>query len=243
MGMISMITSGKDGVGKTTVSILAADSMETIGKRVLVIELDTGLRSLDVMSGAYGSTVYDIFDVLSGRCTPEQAIIHAPTPRKEIYVLAAPYKNERVQGEQFVKLVTALGEQFDHVIIDAANHAGALVAASAVSMNAIVVATPDPLSVRDARITADRLRDLSVPNIRLLINRVVPTRIRMGLIPNLDYCIDNVGVRLIGVVPEMDEIALAAAAGRPLPRKSGCRHVFDNIVQRIYGNEVPLAVE
>ncbi|MEG2939894.1 MAG: hypothetical protein RR829_06660, partial [Oscillospiraceae bacterium] len=77
--------------------------------------------------------------------------------RKEIYLLSAPYKNERVQGEQFVKLVSSLSEQFDHVIIDAANHAGSIVAASAVSMNAIVVATPDPLSVRDARIMTDRL--------------------------------------------------------------------------------------
>ncbi len=243
MGTITMIASGKDGVGKSTIAILTADAIEALGKRVLVIELDTGLRSLDVMSGAYGSTVYDIFDVLSGRCTPEQAIVHAPAPRKEIYILAAPYKNERVQGEQFVKLVTALGEQFDHIIIDTANHSGAIVAASAVSMNAIVVATPDPLSVRDARITADRLRDLSVPGVRLLINRVMPSRIQMGIVPNLDYCIDNVGARLIGVITEEDEIAQAAATGRPLARKSGCRQVFDNLAQRMYGNDVPLAVE
>ncbi len=243
MGIISMITSGKDGVGKSTVSMLAADSIEGMGKRVLVIELDTGFRSLDVMSGAYGSTVYDIFDVLSGRCTPEQAIVHAPAPRREIYILAAPYKNERVQGERFVKLVTALSEQYDHVLIDTANHSGAVIAASTVSMNAIVVATADPFSVRDARITVDRLRDLSMHRIRLLLNRVVPSRVRAGLVPNLDYCIDNVGVRLIGVIPEEDDIALASAAGRPLPRGSGCRRVFDNLAQRMYGNDVPLAIE
>ncbi|MEG2676535.1 MAG: AAA family ATPase [Oscillospiraceae bacterium] len=243
MGTISMITSGKDGVGKSTISIFLADAIEALGKRVLIIELDTGLRSLDIMSGAYGSTVFDIFDVLSGRCTPGQAIVHAPSPRKEIYLLSAPYKNERVQGEQFVKLVSSLSEQFDHVIIDAANHAGSIVAASAVSMNAIVVATPDPLSVRDARIMTDRLRDLSVPNIRLLINRVVPSRIHMGLVPNLDYCIDSVGARLIGVITEEDDIALSAAGGRPIGKKNPCRVIFDNIAQRIYGNDVPLAIE
>lgn len=243
MGTITMVTAGKDGVGKSTACMLLADAIESLGKRVLVIELDTGLRSLDVMSGAYGTTVFDILDVLNGRCLPEQAIIHAPAPRKEIYVLAAPYKNEKVNAEQFVKLVTSLGEQFDHVLIDTANHSGALLAASTVAMNGIIVAVPDPLSVRDARITADKLRDLSVPNLRLLINRVVPSRIKMGVVPNLDYCIDNVCSRLIGVIPEDDEIAAAAASGKPLSKKSGCRRVFDNIAQRIYGNDVPLALE
>ncbi len=243
MGIITMVTAGKDGVGKSTVCALAADSIEALGKRVLIIELDTGLRSLDIMSGAYGVSVYDIFDVLSGRCSVEQAIVHAPSPRKEIYVLSAPYKNERVNGERFVKLVTSLNESFDHILIDTSNHTGAIVAASAVAMGAIVAATPDPFSVRDARIMADRLRDLSVPGIRLLINRVVPQRIRLGVVPNLDYCIDNVGARLIGVIPEDDEIALAVAKGKPLPKAGNLRRLFDNLAQRIYGNDVPLLIE
>ncbi len=243
MGIITMITAGKDGVGKSTVCTLTADSIEAMGKRVLIIELDSGLRSLDIMSGAYGVSVYDIFDVLSGRCTAEQAIVHAPSPRREIYALCAPYKNERVNGERFVKLVTGLNESFDHILIDTSNHGGAVVAASAVAMGAIVTATPDPFSVRDARIMADRLRDLSVPGIRLLINRVVPERVHLGVVPNLDYCIDNVGARLIGVIPEEDEIALAVAKGKPLAKKSALRPLFDNLAQRIYGNDVPLLVE
>ena len=243
MGIITMMTSGKDGVGKSTASVLIADALDRMGKRTLVIELDTGRRSLDVISGAYGRTVYDIFDVLAGRCEPEAAIVHAPSPRKEVYVLSAPYKNEAVRGEQFVKLCNVLGEKYDHVIVDTANNTGAIVAASAVAMNAIIVATPDPLSLRDGRIMNDRLSDLSLRSIRLLIDRVIPSRIKAGVVPHLDYCIDTVGARLIGVIPEDDDIALAGATGRPLGAKSPCRAVFDNIAKRMRGREVPLAME
>lgn len=238
-----MMTSGKDGVGKSTAAVLIADALDRLSKRTLVIELDTGRRSLDVIAGAFGKTVYDIFDVLAGRCEPEGAIVHAPSPRKEVYVLSAPYKNEPVKGEQFVKLCTVLGEKYDHIIIDTANNTGAIVAASAVAMNAIIVATADPLSVRDGRIMADRLQDLSVPSLRLLINRVVTSRIKAGVVPHLDYCIDNIGARLIGVIPEDDDIALATASGKPLPQKSPCVVVFDNIAQRMRGHEVPLAMD
>ncbi len=243
MGMITMVTSGKDGAGKSTVCMMLADALDALGKRTLIIELDTGHRSLDIMSGSYGQTVYDIFDAISGRCEPEQAIVRAPSPRREIYVMTAPYKNEPVSGEQFVRLCTALSEQYDHVIIDTSNHTGAIVAASTVAMNAMLLVTPDPLAIREGRILAERLGDLSVPNARLLITRVVPSRVREGIVANLDVCIDSVGLRLIGVVPEDDEIALACAKGVPLDTKSQCRLIFNNLAQRLCGNDVPLAMD
>lgn len=243
MGIITMVASGKDGVGKSTASVFLADALAAAGRKILVMELDSGLRSLDIIAGVYGSTVYDMLDVLSGRCEPESAIIQAPSPRSSVYVLAAPYRSESLQGTHFVNLVNALGDQFDHILIDTASLNGTTLAASAVSMNAILVATPDPTSVRDARIMNDRLHDLSVPSVRLLLNRVVPTRVDAGVVPNLDYCIDNIGAQLLGVIPESDEIALAAAKGAPLDKKSQCAEIFHRIALRMNGKEVPLLIQ
>ena len=110
-------------------------------------------------------------------------------------------------------------------------------------MNAIMVATADPAGVRDARIVADRLKDLAVPKMRLLLSRIEPSRIALGVVPDLDFCIDNIGLQLIGVVPEDDEIALSAAMGIPLEKKSLSKSVFYNIAERLYGNDLPLAFQ
>lgn len=243
MGIITMVASGKDGVGKSTTSVLLADAIAALGKRVLIMELDSGMRSLDIVAGVYGSTVYDILDVLNGRCEPESAIIKAPAPRSSVYVLPAPYRSETLKGNQFVSLVKALGDEFDHILIDTASLNGTTLAASAVSMNALLLATADPTGVRDARIMNDRLFDLSVPSVRLIINRLVPERIDAGILPNLDYCIDNIGAQLIGVIPEDTAIALSAAKGAPLDKKSEAGEVFHRIALRMYGKEMPLLIQ
>ena len=243
MGIITMIASGKDGVGKTTASVMLADAFDRRSERTLIIELDTGRRSLDLIAGCSGRTVYDILDVLGGRCEVDNAIVHAPAPRREVYILAAPYKSEAVSGEKFVRLCKVLAGKFDHILIDTAPNTGAIIAAGAVAMNSIIVTTPDPMALRESRILNDRLADISVPSTRLLIDRVIPSRIKAGVVPNLDYCIDTVCARLIGVVPEDDDIALAAASGKPLDKKGLCARVFDNIADRLCGKEVPLIMQ
>jgi septum site-determining protein MinD len=110
-------------------------------------------------------------------------------------------------------------------------------------MNALMVATPDPAGVRDARIVSDRLKDMALPNMRLLLGRVNPSRIFEGIVPDLDFCIDNIGLQLIGVIPEDDEIAVASAMGVPLEDRTLAKSVFSNIAERLYGNDVPLAVQ
>ena len=73
-----MICSGKGGTGKSTVAVLLGAQLAARGKKVLLIELDSGLRSVDVISGVYGKTVYDIEDVLCGRCEGSKAIVESP---------------------------------------------------------------------------------------------------------------------------------------------------------------------
>lgn len=243
MGIITMVVSGKDGVGKSTASVFIADAIAALGKKVLVLELDSGFRNIDIIAGTSGEVAYDILDVLSGRCTADTAIVKVPAPRSNLYILAAPLRQDALQGAQFLSLCNTLVNQFDHVIIDTASLNGTTIAASAVSTNAVLVATADPLSVRDSRIINDRLKELSVPSVRLLINRLVPSRIEAGVLPSLDYVIDHIGAQLIGVIPESSEIAIAAATGQPLVKKTIEAEIFGRIALRMYGDDVPLVIQ
>ena len=242
MGNVIMVSSGKGGTGKSTFSVFCAEALAQLGSTALVVELDSGLRSVDVISGVYGNAVYDLEDVLTGRCEPEKAVIQSPR-NENLFVMCAPYNSDVVQVDKFVDLCFALSQKYDYMIVDtAAGLSDEFYAAASVAMRAMVIATPDPVSVRDARIVADRLRDLSVQDVRLVINRLSPSHIKNKIIPDLDFCIDHVGAQLIGVIPDSPVIAVAPTCGAGLPDKSIEKKIFQNIAKRIGGNDVPLAI-
>lgn len=239
MGVIYMVSSGKGGTGKSTVSVYTAEALAAEGHSTLVVELDSGLRSVDVISGVYGSTVYDVEDVLLGRCTPQQAIVKSPHI-DNMSVLCAPYNSKTIPLQRFVDLCAALAEKYDYIIIDTAAGLGdAFFAGAAVAMRALVIATPDPVSVRDARIVVDRLREQQIIDIRLIINKLTPAHITNKVVPNLDYCIDHIGARLIGVIPESTDIIFASARGLALGESTDARKIFCNIAKRIDGADTP----
>lgn len=237
-----MVASGKDGSGKSAFSALLAEEYALSGKSALVIELCHGMRSLDIFMGVFGKTVYDIFDVLNGRCEPAKAIVESPIC-KDLYVMPAPYNESTLVSGQFVKLCMVLSENVDHVIIDTGCSDDTLLAAACAAMRAIVVTTADPSGIRDARVCADRLFDMNVPKIRLLINRLNASLVENGIIPDLDFCIDNVGAQLVGVIPETDEIALSLAKGEALGKSSKSHIIFQNIISRLEGDDVPLYIQ
>ena len=240
MGTISVIASGRDGVGKTTAAVFIGAALAKKKKKVLVIELDSGSRSIDIISGVHSHLVYDISDVLSGKCSVEKAVVSSPL-HANLFVMSAPYNSGTISADRFIKLCTVLSGNYDYVIVDAAASMGALITAASTAMRAIVVTTADYVSVRSARQVADRLYDMSVPDVRLIINRLVPERVYGGSVPDLDYCIDAVGAKLIGVIPENDQIALAATGAAKLGSGIAAR-IFDSIADRIEGEDVPLII-
>lgn len=86
---VIMVASGKGGTGKSTVSVFTAGCLAKRGRRVLLIELDSGLRSVDYIAGIAGKTAYDIGDILDGRCDAGKAIVESPL-YKGLYVVSAP---------------------------------------------------------------------------------------------------------------------------------------------------------
>lgn len=236
-----MIASGKGGTGKSTVSVLLGGRLAAAGKKVLLIELDSGLRSVDIISGVYGKTVYDIADVLSGRCEGDKAVVESPV-YKGLSVISAPYEGGQVHSEALRRLTAKMSPYFDFILVDTAAGLGApFAAARAVSDLALLVLTPDPVSLRDGRIAADELVNGGCKNVRLVMNRVSAASFG-GAVRDLDECIDTVAAQLIAVIPESGEVQCSAAQGQALPIGCMAFKAVDNLARRLLGEQPTLAV-
>jgi len=242
---IIMVCSGKGGTGKSTVSVLLGRSLARLGHRVLLVELDSGLRSVDIIAGVYGRTVYDIEDVLCGRCEAAKAIVPSPL-YQGLSVISAPYEGGDVSPAPLKRLAAAVKPYFDFILLDTAAGMGAPFAAAAeVAGKALLVLTPDPVTLRDGRIVADRLlaRPWAQEQVRLVMNRTGPQSFgRRAAVADLDECIDTVGVQLLAVIPESPALQQAGAAGTALPEQCAAALAGDAMAKRLCGMRIPLTV-
>ena len=238
-----MICSGKGGTGKSTVSVLRGAGLARLGRKVLLVELDSGLRSVDIIAGVYGRTVYDIEDVLCGLCEPAKAIVPSPL-YAGLSVISAPYEGGEVAAVPLGRLLQAVRPYFDLILLDTAAGMGApFTAAATVADRALLVLTPDPVALRDGKIVADRLLAGGRPQsaVRLVMNRV--TRDSFGKrasVEDLDECIDTVGVQLIAVIPESVALQQAGAAGTVPPAHDAAVVAGQALAKRLCGQRVPL---
>ncbi|MBP3937729.1 MAG: septum site-determining protein MinD [Clostridia bacterium] len=240
MGTITVVTSGKGGAGKSTVSAGLGCALADLGHKVLLLDGDAGLRSLDLMLGVSSATVYDMSDVFAGRCEPVRAIYPSPICR-DVSVIAAPVHLEQLcSPEDMRRLCQSFVQHFDDLIIDCPAGIGSgFEAAVAAADRALVVTTPDLVCARDANIVSDLLEAKGIPA-RLVINRLRARPIRKGKTPDIDTLIDMAGIRLIGVLPDDEQVATANANGNPLPLQSAAHEAFANIARRLQGENVPL---
>ena len=205
-----MVASGKGGVGKSTVCAMLGKSLAKSGKKVLVVELDFGLRCLDIILGVSNRAVFDLSDVISGRCAPKDAVVRCDAC-ENLYVTVAPNDPSfDFDNQQFSDFLKKLYGVFDYVFIDTPAGMGRpMEVAAALCDSALIVATPDLVCVRDGSKAADRLKALGVSDIRLIINRVNVSEPTKNSIYDFDSIIDIVSVQLIGVVPDDRTAALA----------------------------------
>lgn len=240
-----MICSGKGGTGKSTVSVLLGASLAQLGRKVLLIELDSGLRSVDIIAGVYGRTVYDIEDVLCGRCEGAKAVVPSPL-YPGLSVISAPYEGGAVEAAPLGRLLTAMRPYFDFVLLDTAAGMGApFTAAATVADTALIVLTPDPVALRDGRIVADWLLRGGRPQsaVRLVMNRI--TRESFGkraAVFDLDECIDTVGAQLLAVIPESRDLQRAGAQGVVPPPHDPAVIAGQAMARRLCGQRVPLTL-
>ncbi len=244
MQNVIVVTSGKGGVGKTTtVANLGAGLVES-GKKVVLIDTDIGLRNLDVVLGLENRIVYDLVDVVEGTCRLKQALIKDKRYDGLFLIPAAQTRDKMaVNPEQMKKLVEELEEEFDYVIIDcpAGIEQGFKNAISG-AKSAIVVTVPEVSSVRDADRIIGLLSAHGIDDCNLLVNRLRPDLVRRGDMLSLDDTLDILGIDLIGVVPEDENIIRSSNFGEPIvsDQKSLAGKAYRNVIARILGENIPL---
>lgn len=238
--MIAVVTSGKGGVGKSTVCAGLAFALAKQGQRVLLIDTDAGLRSLDYMLGVADRTVFDLADILSRECDPQSAIYQSPLC-ENLFVIPAPATPIVIDPEEMRYLCGGLAEHYDTVLIDCPAGLGSgFRAAVAAADRAILVTTPDPICAQDAYITSTHL-DRENLSYKMIVNRLRPRAVKKGLLLNIDEVMDAAQVPLLGVIPEDEALTFATANAAAFPEKSPSAVCFRNIAARFTGQAVPLA--
>lgn len=243
MGAVTVVTSGKGGVGKSTVSAGLGAALARRGRRVLLIDGDAGLGCLDHMLGVGEQQVFDLSDVVSGRAEPAAAVYSCPSV-PNLFLLPASGSQEDVVSPDIMKQLTAAFARFyDHVLIDGPAGVGSgFSSVIAAADRALVVSTPDPVCLRNANKTRVLLEKAGLAQQRLVINRFSSRLFRsQGFYPDLDAVIDAAGIRLIAVVPEDPLLSAAAARSEPAPERTAGALALGRLAARLEGEQVPLA--
>lgn len=240
MGRLIAVTSGKGGVGKSSVSVHLASTLSNMGNSVLLVDLDAGMRCLDIMLGLTDRLLFDLGDVLKGDKSLEEAMLTDESRPGAFSFLAAPLK-EKIDPERLNDFVTDVCTRFDFVILDfPAGGVDELYKALPRYTEALVVCNADAVSVRDAAVMGQDLSELRFMSVRLLLNRVSFETMRRGITANIDEVIDRSGIRLIGVIPQSMDMYISCCSGQALDKKSRAFKAFERIAKRLLGYDIPL---
>lgn len=241
MSVSIVVTSGKGGTGKTSFTGAVGSCLAALGQKVLCVDMDVGLRNLDITLGMSDRAVMDFTDVLSGRCTLDLAAAEHPDI-KGLYLLTAPMALEaNVTEADMAGLVALAKERFDFILMDCPAGLGeGFRLAVAAADRGVVVSTTDPSALRDAQRTVMALTP-QMETLHLVMNRVQPKMIRK-LRTNIDEAMNTAGLPLLGVVPEDAQVTLSAGTGKPLilTTRKGAAIAYLNIAKRLMGQQVPL---
>jgi len=242
-GQIITVTSGKGGVGKTTVTANIGVALAALGKRVVCLDADIGLRNLDVVMGLENRIVYDIVDVVEGRCKLRQALIKDKR-LPELCLLPAAQTRDKsaVKPNDLIRVCEQLRADHDFVLIDsAAGIEEGFRTAMAPADLVLIVTNPEVSAVRDADRVVGILEAEEKGSPSLILNRLNPTLVRNNDMLSAEDVLDLLGIHLIGVVPEDESVIIGSNRGAPVVTdpKSRAGQAFRNIAKRIQGQDVP----
>ncbi|MEN9934420.1 MAG: hypothetical protein RLZZ387_999 [Chloroflexota bacterium] len=243
MSRVITITSGKGGVGKTTSTANLGTALAMSGAKVAVVDADIGLRNLDVVMGLENRIVYDLVDVIEGRCRLRQALIkdkHFP----DLCLLPAAQTRDKdaVNSDDMIALTNQLRSEFDYVLVDSpagieAGFRNAIAGADEV----LIVTTPEVSAVRDADRIIGLVEAFEKGHPRLVLNRIKPRMVSRGEMMSIEDVLQILAIELIGVVPDDEAIITATNRGEVavLDRASRAGRAFTDIGRRIAGEDVP----
>lgn len=242
-GQVITITSGKGGVGKTTTTANLGLALASHNKKVAVMDADIGLRNLDVVMGLENRIVYDLVDVVEGRCKLRQALIKDKRfPDLSLLPAAQTRDKNAVKPDQMARLTRDLAKDFDYVLVDSpAGIEQGFKNAIAGANQVILVTNPEVSAVRDADRIIGMVEAAELPAPRLILNRVRADMVRRKEMMSVEDVLEILAIELIGVVPEDNSIVICTNRGESVIQEKGSRagQAYMNIARRVEGETVP----
>ena len=243
-GQVITITSGKGGVGKTTFSANLSAALANLGKKTIAVDADVGQRNLDLIMGLENRIVFNLVDVVEGRCDLSKACIRdRRIPTLQLLPAAQTHDKSAVSPDAMRKVCDGLRPLCDYVIIDCpAGIEGGFETATASADSLIIVVNPEVASLRDSDRVIGLLESREKHDMRLVINRLDPKAVRRGDMLSIDDIMELLAIDLLGLIPEDEYIRVSANRGEmaSLNPESPAGQAYRNIARRMLGEEVPL---
>lgn len=241
---IITITSGKGGVGKTTATANIGAALASKGQKVACIDADIGLRNLDVVLGLENRIVYDLVDVVEGRCRINQAMIkdkHIP----DLFLIPSAQARDKtaVSPTDMIRVCNELRSDLDWILVDSpAGIERGFKNAIAPADEVIVITNPEVSAVRDADRIIGIVEAEEKGTPRLLINRLDPEMVKQNNMLSANDVVDLLAIHLLGIVPEDKAVIISINKGIPiaLDKNSLAGQAYHNIARRLLGEDVPL---
>jgi septum site-determining protein MinD len=237
------ITSGKGGVGKTTTTANISAALAVIGLKVVCIDADIGLRNLDVVLGLENRIVYDLVDVVEGRCRLRQALIRDKRVPNLFLIPAAQTRDKSaVSPSDMIRLADELRPDFDWIVIDSpAGIERGFRNAIAPADRVLVVTNPEVSAVRDADRIIGMIEAEEKGPAQLIINRIKPDMVKRKEMLSVDDVLELLAIDLIGLVPEDERVVSSTNTGTPIVMdgKNKAGLAFRDIAHRLMGEKTP----
>ncbi len=250
MGKLIMVASLKGGVGKTTLTASLASKLSDAGYKTLAVDMDFGIRSLDIALGHENTAGPDCYDVITGKVSLPVASVQTPA-HPNLFFLSAPMRVDP-QSEGFYlpqNLMDAFLKEakrtFDFVFLDMSAGSGTLltkVLRSGLVTTALAVCTHNTASIRATEKLASSLFDAGIEDIRLVINSFLTFRAKQEEGEGVVDIINRSSVSLLGVIPFDAGVEELVSHGTPLTSAKNCLagQACSNIAKRLLGENVPL---
>ncbi|MGI5920780.1 MAG: septum site-determining protein MinD [Syntrophomonadaceae bacterium] len=244
-GQVIVVTSGKGGVGKTTTVANVCTALAKMDYKVVAIDLDIGLKKLDLILGLENRVIYDIVQVIEGECTLKQALVKDKRFNALYMLPAAQTRNkDEITADQVKSVCDQLRKEFDFIFLDCpAGIEQGFRNAIAAADKAIVVTNPEISAVRDADRIIGMLESNQFKDIKLVVNRIRAEMVKNGNMLSVEDLLEHLCIKLLGVVPEDKGVIISTNKGEPMVisnENSLAAIAFTNIALRLTGKDVPL---